>query len=130
VIFIDTGIWFARFVPQDPNHNRVTAWFEGNDKPLVTSDYCVDETLTLLATRERPRLAIQVGRELFEETIARLNVLSSQQIIRAWILFQRHAYAGWSFTDCTSKVIIEDLGLKVAAALDQHFREFGIDVLP
>ncbi|MGE3639107.1 MAG: type II toxin-antitoxin system VapC family toxin [Pirellulales bacterium] len=57
MIFVDTGVWFARFVADDPDHGRVAAWFAANAEQLVTTDYCVDETLTLLAARKRPKLA-------------------------------------------------------------------------
>lgn len=30
MIFVDTGGWFARFVPDDPDHARVAAWFAAN----------------------------------------------------------------------------------------------------
>jgi predicted nucleic acid-binding protein len=130
MIFIDTGVWFARFVTRDPDHERVAAWFAGNDEPLLTSDYCVDETLTLLSVRDRPSLAIEAGRELFNETLARMYFLTVTQFNRAWILFQQHAASGWSFTDCTSKVVIDDLELEAAASLDRHFHQFGVAVFP
>ena len=129
MIFVDTGVWFARFVADDPDHVRVAAWFAANAEPLVTTDYCVDETLTLLAARRRPKLAIESGRVLFDEALARLQFLDAPQIHRAWILFQQRAAAGWSFTDCTSKIAIDDLQIDSAAALDQHFRQFGISVV-
>jgi predicted nucleic acid-binding protein len=130
MIFVDTGVWFARFVPKDSNHERVVAWFTSNKEALVTTDYCVDETLTLLSARERPYLAIEAGRELFGETIAQLHFLSTAQINRGWILFQQRAAAGLSFTDCTSKIVIDDLGIVSAAALDRHFGQFGIQLFP
>jgi predicted nucleic acid-binding protein len=130
MIFVDTSVWFARFVPKDPNHERVTAWFAHNAEPLLTSDYCVDETLTLLSVRERPSLAIEAGRELLNETIAGLYFLTAAQFNRAWILFQQRAAASWSFTDCTSKIVVDDLGLKAAASFDQHFHQFGVNVFP
>jgi predicted nucleic acid-binding protein len=130
MIFVDTGAWFARFVAKDPQHETVTARFVNNEEPLLTSDYCVDETLTLLATRSRPSAAMEAGRELLNETICRLHFLTAPQFHRAWILFQQRAAAGWSFTDCTSKVIIDELGLTSAVTLDQHFQQFGIQVLP
>lgn len=130
MIFVDTGVWFARFVVDDPDHVRVAAWFSANAEPLVTTDYCVDETLTLIAARKRPKLAVTAGRVLFDESLARLIILESPQIHRAWILFQQRAAAGWSFTDCTSKIAIDDLYIKDAAALDQHFRQFGLNILP
>jgi predicted nucleic acid-binding protein len=129
MIFVDTGAWFARLVPDDPDHARVLEWFAGNKETLVTTDHCVDETLTLLVARNRPKLAIEAGHVLFDESLARLCFLTSQQINRAWILFQQHAAAGWSFTDCTSKISIDDLKIAKAAALDQHFRQFGVSLV-
>ena len=37
----------------------------------------------------------------------------------------------WSFTDCTSKTVMDSLGIRTAFAFDGHFREFGsIEVVP
>ncbi len=130
MIFVDTGVWFARFVPDDPHHKSLVDWFAINTEPLVTTDYCIDETLTLLAVRKRPNLAIEAGSQLFNETLAAIHFLDRTQIERAWVLFQQRASAGWSFTDCTSKIAINDLGTRAALALDQHFRQFGITILP
>ncbi len=74
--------------------------------------------------------ANEAGRQLFDESIAALHFLTPDQIRRAWILFQQRALSGWSFTDCTSKVVIDELGIKTAVALDEHFRQFGISVEP
>ena len=130
MIFVDTGAWFARFVAGDPNHLRVRAWFDANRHRLVTSDYCVDETLTLLLVREHPQLAVRVGDILFDESLAAIHFLSPDQIRRAWILFRQRISSGWSFTDSTSKIVIDDLGIKTAAALDDHFRQFGVVTVP
>ena len=83
MIFVDTGIWFARFVPDDPEHARVTTWFASNQEPLVTSDYCVDEVLTLLLARKRPQLSVAAGGVLFSESLARLHFVTRPQIERA-----------------------------------------------
>ena len=130
MIFVDTGIWFARFVPDDAQHARVVSWFTSNQQNLVTSDYCVDEVLTLLLARKRPQLALAAGQILFGGSVAQLHFLTPDQIRRAWILFQQQVASGWSFTDCTSKIAVDDLDVKAAAALDAHFRQFGIQVVP
>jgi predicted nucleic acid-binding protein len=80
--------------------------------------------------RERPSLAIQAGLEFVNQSVSQIHFLNANQFHRAWILFQQWATAGWSFTDCTSKVVIEDLGLDSAASFDRHFHQFGIRVLP
>lgn len=51
MICVDTGAWFAAFVPNDPDHVAADAWLEANREPLVTTDYVVDELLTLLKMR-------------------------------------------------------------------------------
>lgn len=130
MIFVDTGAWFARFVPDDPQHQNMVQWFTNNDQPLVTSDYCIDETLTLLSIRKRAQLALEAGSQFFDETMAAICFLEKSQIERTWILFQQRAKAGWSFTDCTSKIVITDLKIQKAVAFDQHFQQFGIEILP
>jgi uncharacterized protein len=131
MVFVDTSAWFAYFFPLDPDHDRVRNCFEPSAEPLVTTDYCVDETLTLLLARHELQRALEAGRALFQNNVARLEFVNAAQIYRAWILFQQRAGAGWSFTDCTSKIVIDDLGIRTAAALDEHFRQFGnLTVVP
>jgi hypothetical protein len=129
MIFVDPGAWFVRFVPDDPDHDRVTSWFASNKEPLLTSDDCVDEALILLVARKRPNLAAEVARQCFDESLARLHFLGHDEIIRASIVFQQRTVAGWSFTDCTSKILIEDLHIQTAATLDSHFQYFGVELL-
>lgn len=130
MVFVDTGAWFAWSVPDDPNHLPVAEWLDSAPEPLLTTDYCVDETLTLLAARKRASTAVHAGRFFFHQDLVTLRFVTPEQIHRAWILFQQRASAGWSFTDCTSKVAIDELGIKTAVALDAHFQQFGIAVVP
>ena len=47
---------------------------------------------------------------------------------RASILFQQRATVPWSFTDCTSKTIIDNLGITTLLAPDDHFRQLGLNI--
>jgi predicted nucleic acid-binding protein len=51
MIFVDTGAWFASVVPLDQDYTAATRWLNQNTQPRLTTDYIVDETLTLLKTR-------------------------------------------------------------------------------
>jgi predicted nucleic acid-binding protein len=130
MVFVDTSAWFAYFLPTDSDHQRVRNCFLTGDEQLVTSDYCIDETLTLLMARGELRRASEAGLAFFEAGVVQVHFVTPGQISRAWILFKQHAAAGWSFTDCTSKVVIDDLGIATAIALDSHFHQFGIAVVP
>ena len=64
-IFVDTGAWFARFVPTDPDHPAAKVWLDHNTSPLITTDYIVDELLTLLKVRGEYQRALEIGPNLF-----------------------------------------------------------------
>ena len=63
MIFVDTGAWFALAVQNDPDHEAAVAWLRQNRTPLVTTDYILAETVTLLRMRDKTlrghRLAVR-----------------------------------------------------------------------
>jgi len=131
MIFVDTGAWFAAIVPSDPNHARAASWIAANTSPLITTDYVVDETLTLLRARGERTRAIALGEKFFNSNLATLHKVTPDDLRRAWEVFRRFDDKDWSFTDCTSKFIIEHLGITEAFAFDHHFTQFGnVRVLP
>jgi predicted nucleic acid-binding protein len=131
VIFVDTGAWFAAFVPNDADHAAADAWLEANTEPLVTTDYVIDELLTLMKMRGEFQRALRVGASLFAEEIAQVAWVLPSDIQQAWHIFQRYHDKGWSFTDCVSRVMMERLGIQQAFAFDDHFRQFGtVTVVP
>jgi len=131
LILVDTGAWFASVVPSDADHALASDWLRMNAEPLVTTDYIVDETLTLLRARGEETRAFRLGEAFFRGTLAAVYYLTEADIRSAWETFQKFSDKKWSFTDCTSKVIIEKLNLKYAFAFDHHFHQFGtVMVLP
>ncbi len=124
-VFVDTGAWFAYFVRRDPDHAAAVQWISQNRQPLVTTDYVFDELLTLLALRESRGVAIAGGQLLWTQQVADLERLTTDDLAEAWEVFRRYQDKQWSFTDCTSKVLIERLGIAEAFAFDHHFEQFG-----
>ncbi len=123
--FADTGGWFALFVPEDINHAAALSWYAKQRQPLLTTNYVVDETLTLLRSRGQGASALTLGQQFFDGSLAVIYYLTEDDIRAAWQVFARYADKEWSFTDCTSKVIMEKLGITEAFAFDHHFRQFG-----
>ena len=54
--------------------------------------------------------------------IVRVN---DSDLQKATDIFFQFADKNWSFTDCTSRVVMERLGIRRAFAFDDHFRQFG-----
>ncbi len=98
---------------------------------LVTSDDLVDETLTLFRSRGENQHALAFGTEIIERGFAEVITVSEQDFANARIVFRRFQDKGWSFTDCTSRVVMERLVISRAFAFDEHFQQFGtVSVVP
>ena len=131
MIFVDTGAWFASFVPSDPDHAAAGAWLDANTHALVTTDYVIDELLTLLKIRGELERALEIGPPLLRGAVCRLEWVTPADVAQAWQVFATYRDKGWSFTDCVSRVVIERLGIATAFAFDVHFRQFGtLTVVP
>ena len=133
MIFVDTSAWYAALIQDDDNSQPARDWIRHNREEisksgLLTTDYVVDETLTLLRVRGHKRLALSVGRRVFDgpphNLVAAVEYVTRLDILRAWEVFCEAP--NWSFTDCTSFAVIERLQLKTSFAIDKHFRDFGI----
>lgn len=131
MIFVDTGAWYASLVPTDPDHREAVQWLAANRSPLLTTDYVIDEILTLLRVRGERKRALLLGAKFFDHDLANVHKITTDDLTLAWETFEHFDDKSWSFTDCTSKVVMEQLGIKVAFAFDHHFKQFGtIQVVP
>jgi uncharacterized protein len=131
MIFVDTGAWFASVVPSDSDYPLASAWLNQNTKPLITTDYVVDETLTLLRMRREKQRAILLGDAFFSGKLTRIHHVTVAEVQQTWQVFRQFSDKDWSFTDCTSKVVMEALQISQAFAFDHHFRQFGsVQVFP
>jgi predicted nucleic acid-binding protein len=72
MVFVDTSAWFAAIVPSDPNHTSAAHWLAVNAEVLITTDYIVDEALTLLRARGERQRAKLLGKKFFKGSIADL----------------------------------------------------------
>ena len=131
MIFVDTGAWYASLVPTDPEHSKAVQWLAANGSPLLTTDYVIDETLTLLRARGERKRALLLGDKFFHHGLPEIHKITPADLSLAWKTFQQFDDKGWSFTDCTSKVVMEELNVAVAFAFDHHFHQFGtVEVVP
>lgn len=131
MIFVDTSIWYAANGVEDRAHAAARSLLLEAATDLVTTDYVVDELLTLLVMRRRRDIAVRVGPGFWSETTARLVWTTQADVAAAWQIFESFDDKTGSFTDCVSYAVIERLGIRHALALDEHFKQFGfVEVRP
>ena len=128
--FVDTGAWFAYVNGADPDHQRVRLTLDRPPGRLVTSSYVFDETVTLTQARLGHRRAVAVGRTLLELAVVELLSVTPADERAAWSLFEKRVDKSYSFTDCTSFVLMRREKIATAVALDEHFSQEGFVVVP
>ncbi len=100
-------------------------------EPILTTDYVIDEALTLLSARGRRTSAIVFGMRIFGGAQGRIEYLTERDVRDAWEVFRRFHDKDWSFTDCTSYVVMQRLNITTAFSFDHHFTQFGtVAVVP
>jgi predicted nucleic acid-binding protein len=131
MIFVDTGAWFALAVPTHVDHLAAKQFIESNRDPLFTTDYVVDELLTLFRIRRQTQRANRWLDEVYGADAFSLVRVTAADFGRATDIYRSFTDKLWSFTDCTSFAVMERLSATKAFAFDEHFRQFGsITVLP
>lgn len=124
-IFTDTSAWYAYIDKSDAEHDSAVKVVKNLNRPLITSNYIFDETLTLSKLRMGHHVAINLGQKLWNREVASLVRVTEDDESRAWEIFVQYEDKGFSFTDCTSFAIMERLRLDTAFAFDDHFVQYG-----
>jgi predicted nucleic acid-binding protein len=76
-----------------------------------------------LKLRESYSVAVAAGDALLHKGGARIERVNEGNFIRVWEVFQQYRDKEWSFTDCTSKVVMARLSITYAFAFDSHFEQ-------
>lgn len=129
-LFVDTSAWFAFANRDDPEHKGVAALLGSSQGRLITSNFIFDETVTLCLYRLGHAVAEKVGCVLLDSARVDLLRITPEDENAAWKLFCQRPDHTYSFTDCTSFVIMRRLGIRTAAALDDDFASEGFESLP
>ncbi|HKZ88375.1 MAG TPA: type II toxin-antitoxin system VapC family toxin [Candidatus Bathyarchaeia archaeon] len=134
MIFVDTSAWYAIEVEDDINHEKARKFLSklssGKHGVSVTTDYVLDETLTLLRSRRSLASATAFIGKIRKSSSVRVFWIDESLFEKALDIFRKSDRASWSFTDCASFALMRDLSIPEAFTFDNHFREAGLQALP
>jgi predicted nucleic acid-binding protein len=131
-VFVDTSGLYALVEKNDAHHRAARHAVENlvrGGRKLVLTDYIVDETITLSNARSGKRVAMRVLDLVEQSAGIRIEWVGSLRFEEATSFFRKHADHGYSFTDCTSFIVMNELELTQALTTDKHFREAGYEAL-
>ena len=128
---MDTSAWCALFNGGDDHHDWAKERWEKivrEERRLITSDYVLDETLTLLRSRVHFTVAKEAGEKLLSSAILQKIHLSEREFLLAWEWFKKYKDHDFSFTDCASFVLMRENRIATVWTLDRDFHEASFDL--
>ena len=125
-IFIDTGIFVAARNKSDTNHARAKQMLRRALRAefgrVVTSDYVVDEAVTVaLARTHSHQIAVNTGKLIMDSPRIEKLVAGEERFLKAWEKVKTMSGRGLSFTDCMTLVIMEEIGTNKIMSFDSGF---------
>jgi hypothetical protein len=132
-LYVDTAGWMAMADRKDPLNAVAIAtrdlWLENNGI-LVTSNYIVDETLTLIRMRIGLNSARKWWAMVSKSPRCKMHRITPEREQTALKWFFGWQDQSFSFTDCTSFVLMKELSIAKVLTGDHHFITAGFEILP
>jgi predicted nucleic acid-binding protein len=131
-IFADTAFWIALVAPRDQLHRQAkdaSGWVANSR--IVTSEWVLTEFLNEFARRgeDLRNAATKLVESLRTRSDLLIEPQTSAGFASAFDLYRKRIDKGWSLTDCSSFVIMEQLGIREALTFDKHFEQAGFKAL-
>ncbi|MBS3909215.1 MAG: PIN domain-containing protein [Actinobacteria bacterium] len=132
-IFLDTSGLVALLSSKDKNHaaaERFWDWLLTQPMAVYLTDYIFDETYTALRSCLGHKVASGFGELVFESSALNLIFIDEGLLNAAWEVARKYSDKTYSFTDCTSFVVMERLALDAVFTFDRHFAQYGLTAKP
>ncbi len=134
MIFIDTSAFYALADQGENNHltakNIIENIIVKSSYKMITTDYIIDETLTLISKRVGKYYSLMFLDNITASDLLKIIKINENQFFKTIELFKRYENESFSFTDCSSFVIISDLKIEKVFTFDKHFEILSIEILP
>ncbi len=130
-LFVDTSAWLALNDKNDQYHNKAAVKsieIKKHKIELITSEYIIDESITLIRYRVSHRAAVIFGDSLINSNIVTIIDVTGENRINAWEMFKKYEDKELSFTDCISFVLMKNLKLNKTFTFDEHFKQLGFEI--
>jgi hypothetical protein len=127
-VFADTSALYAFVDKNDANHvvaREAVTRLARAGRRIVATDYIITEAINLANARGGAAVAIRVLDLIEQSAGIRVEWIGVDRFDAAKAFFRKHSDHGYSFTDCTSFVVMRELRLTEALTTDHHFVEAG-----
>jgi len=132
-VFVDTWGWLTLRDKSESRHVDVSNYYRQvrlENRRIITTDYVLDETITLLF-RRLPFSQAQNSVSLIDQATVQgyltIEYITPDRFDSAKLLRRKYDDKPLiSFTDLTSMVVMSDLGIEDILTADAHFSHVGM----
>jgi predicted nucleic acid-binding protein len=131
-VFADTSALYAFVDKNDANHvgaREAVTRLARTGRRIVATDYVVTETVNLANARGGANVAVRVLDLIEQSAGIQVEWIEVERFDKAKAFFRKHSDHGYSFTDCTSFIVMRELRLTEVLTTDHHFAEAGFRTL-
>jgi uncharacterized protein len=131
-VLADTSALYAFVDRNDASHvaaRDAVARILNDGRRIVATDYLIAETVNLANARGGATVAMRVLDLVEQSAGIRVEWIGADRFGAAKTFFRKFSDHRYSFTDCTSFVVMRELRITEALTTDRHFVEAGFSAL-
>lgn len=132
-VFVDTWGWLTLRDRREAQHQEVARFYQrlrSSGAPIITTDYVLVETFTLLFKRlpgPQATTSLQMLMQATNAGYVRLERITTERFSETLVLRERFLdKPNISFTDLSSMVVMQELGITMILTGDAHFTHVGM----
>lgn len=130
-LFVDTWGWLALADRGERQHQQVMSFYAERTRRtglVVTSDYVLDELLTMMFSRLPFEIATRFTDSVLRSPFITIEHITPERFQKAWELRLKFSdKLRISFTDLTSMATMNELGISDVLTAGQHFAQVGMN---
>lgn len=128
-VFVDTSYFLALVNSRDKYHQAAKAAADKVSPPFVTSEAVLFEVGNALAKPPHRKLGIQTLQRIRADRQIEVVHISPELFDETIAFYRARVDKGWGLTDCSSFVIMREMGISAALTADKHFEQAGFERL-
>jgi predicted nucleic acid-binding protein len=129
LIFADTFYFLALLSREDAARSKARDVSERLTNPIITTAWVLTEVADALAAPNLGHIFLRLMETLRADPNATIVAPSQTLFDQGLKLYADRPDQGWTLTDCTSFVVMQQQGITQALTGDRHFEQAGFRAL-
>ncbi|HEY8747208.1 MAG TPA: PIN domain-containing protein [Tepidisphaeraceae bacterium] len=128
-LFADTSFFVSFLNPADTHHDSAAYYMNEFAERIICTEFILAELGNYLSATNARQLFVPFVREIRSDTRFEILPADERMIDSGLVEYERVRDKKWSFTDCTSFVVMRRRKITESLTADRHFQQAGFVAL-